>query len=82
MTSFARSLPVILAGFALLFGASVVMATSHGDDDQAENLPLDALGRWLVEPYSRALLGFAPCVVVLLVGLALLSEATAVVFGP
>jgi uncharacterized membrane protein len=80
MKSFAPSLAVILAGFGLLVAAAMVMATSPARDDE-ESHDLGDIDRWLVEPYGRALSSFAACLVVMLIGLALIAEAAAAVFS-
>ena len=36
---------------------------------------------WLREPFGRAVMGFVPCLVVLLVGLVILAHVTAAVFS-
>jgi len=36
---------------------------------------------WLKEPYGRALMGFVPCLVVILVGLVILADVTAALFS-
>lgn len=80
MNSFAPGLPLILVGFGMLVGTAIVMATSPASDDEDGHAP-DEIDRWLVEPYGRALTSFAACLVVMLIGLALLAEATASVFS-